>query len=337
VSYVKRDAIFSNCGRYRYTLTRVWDQSKQNLLICMLNPSIASDEEDDPTIKKVIKFAKKYNFGSVTVVNLFAQISTDPRRLAENKDPIGPDNDMYIRDSLRKCHSVWIAWGTNAERYQQRVQQVMSLLRDRNIDIYCLGKSKDGHPSHPVMLSYNSPLEIFYCHNKTNQPQRRTLKLPEKQSKLKTPDPVLMNKNECQEIVTNYFKKFKFSNTVHTNSKPDVILEKMGWNVLIEARGNQAVTHDKDTVFDTSQISTHLSDQVFNLMRCVQQATRQTFFVIANPDVPRIRNQVAKITKALKELKTIQIWIKEDHNITIEGELAPELMLLLNSSYDHVK
>ncbi|HDR2355042.1 TPA: DUF1643 domain-containing protein [Enterobacter roggenkampii] len=40
-----KDAIFSPCGKYRYSLSRVWDDSKPYTLFIGLNPSYADADE----------------------------------------------------------------------------------------------------------------------------------------------------------------------------------------------------------------------------------------------------------------------------------------------------
>jgi hypothetical protein len=62
----------------------------------MLNPSTADGKEDDPTIRRCIGFAKSWGNGSLEVVNLFGFRATDPKELLEVKDPIGPENNIWI-------------------------------------------------------------------------------------------------------------------------------------------------------------------------------------------------------------------------------------------------
>ena len=45
-------AVYSDCERYRYALTRTWDQSGPKLLYIMLNPSKATEVQNDPTIER---------------------------------------------------------------------------------------------------------------------------------------------------------------------------------------------------------------------------------------------------------------------------------------------
>ena len=78
---IESGAHFSPCERYRYRLWRCWDASKWKLAIIGLNPSTATHEEDDPTIRRCIGFAKRDGYGGLLMLNLFALRSTDPKGL----------------------------------------------------------------------------------------------------------------------------------------------------------------------------------------------------------------------------------------------------------------
>ena len=55
---MKKDAILSEDRKYRYVLSRIWDESKPLVVIIGLNPSTADEKDDDNTIKKCINFSK---------------------------------------------------------------------------------------------------------------------------------------------------------------------------------------------------------------------------------------------------------------------------------------
>ena len=56
-------AIFSKDGLCRYSLYRIWEKRLPKVLFIMLNPSLASANKNDPTIKKLITFSKSWGFG----------------------------------------------------------------------------------------------------------------------------------------------------------------------------------------------------------------------------------------------------------------------------------
>ena len=75
---MKKDAVLSEDRKYRYLLSRNWDDTKPTVLFIGLNPSTADEKEDDPTINKCISYAKSWGYGKVLMANLFAFRSTNP-------------------------------------------------------------------------------------------------------------------------------------------------------------------------------------------------------------------------------------------------------------------
>ncbi len=109
-----KSAIISECGEYRYSLSRIWDESLPAIAFLMLNPSTADGSQDDPTIRRCISYAKQWGYGVLHVVNLFAYRATDPQDLLEVLDPIGPENFYHISKTTASCQCIIFAWGNNA-------------------------------------------------------------------------------------------------------------------------------------------------------------------------------------------------------------------------------
>jgi hypothetical protein len=146
---MERTAIIDQSKAYRYHLGRVWDpRIPQRCCFIMLNPSTADAEDDDPTIRRCVGFAKAWGFGGLDVLNLYAYRATDPSKLFGTKDAIGPDNDLWIRRKTTNlaCQKVVGAWGA-ASWAQRRAREVRRLVPQ---EIFCLGHTKAGHPRHPL-------------------------------------------------------------------------------------------------------------------------------------------------------------------------------------------
>ena len=79
-----KSAEISPCGLYRYSLTRKWEAWKGTVNFIMLNPSTADAQEDDPTIRRCIGFAKAWGYGGIVVTNLFAYRATNPKELKKS-------------------------------------------------------------------------------------------------------------------------------------------------------------------------------------------------------------------------------------------------------------
>ena len=109
----KSTAIYSDCERYRYALTRVWDVGGMRALFVMLNPSTATEAQNDPTVERCERRARALGFADVVIA----------------------------------------AWGTHGA-HLDRGAQVAALLRQTRQPLYALGLTKDGHPKHPLYISY---------------------------------------------------------------------------------------------------------------------------------------------------------------------------------------
>jgi hypothetical protein len=146
-------AEYSDCEAYRYTLTRVWDPGGDRALFIMLNPSTATEVQNDPTVERCERRARALGFGAFRVLNIFAYRATDPRDMRAAPDPVGPENDAAITGSLGWADRVICAWGTHG-RHLDRGPQVERLLRAAGAELHHLGLSKEGHPRHPLYIGY---------------------------------------------------------------------------------------------------------------------------------------------------------------------------------------
>lgn len=158
--FLERDAVISDCGKYRYLLRRTWDHSKPRALYIMLNPSTADAEIDDATIRSCIRLSKGLGYGSFEVVNLFAFRATDPSELQRADDPIGPGNDEKIEAALLRCDLAICAWGAH-QMADCRGRAVRSMIRTHRPAVFCLGKTARGAPKHPLYIKSGTPLEVY--------------------------------------------------------------------------------------------------------------------------------------------------------------------------------
>ena len=159
-------ARFSDCGRYRYTLTRRTGHSGDRMmLICGYNSSTAGAEKNDPTIRREIGFAKREHCAWLVKINLFAFVSAYPEVLCGLDDPVGPENDVHIRREIERAQ--WdggiliAAWGppkrankATAALVDARAAAVLAL----HPCWYCFGTTQHGYPRHPLYLRADAPL-----------------------------------------------------------------------------------------------------------------------------------------------------------------------------------
>jgi len=146
-------AVYSDCENYRYSLNRVWDGAGRHVHFVMLNPSTATEVQNDPTVERCERRARTLGYGSFTVTNIFAWRDTDPRGMKAAADPIGPHNDAAILAASETADTIIAAWGTHGA-HLGRGAVVEQLLRTLGKPLHHLGLSKAGHPKHPLYIAY---------------------------------------------------------------------------------------------------------------------------------------------------------------------------------------
>jgi hypothetical protein len=151
------EAVYSDCEKYRYLLTRVWAPGPKALFI-MLNPSTATEVQNDPTVERCERRARALGFGAFRVTNIFAFRATDPKVMRAEADPVGPGNDAAILGSLGWADAVVCAWG-NHGLHLDRGRKVEAMLRKAGSPLTHLGLTGQGQPRHPLYVGYGQQPE----------------------------------------------------------------------------------------------------------------------------------------------------------------------------------
>ena len=153
-------AKFSECGRYRYLLQRQWGDEDLCLFIG-LNPSTATADSDDATVRKCVALARTWGFSGMTMANLFAVRSRYPQALSTHQDPVGPENDRFLLPAIEQAHTVVAMWGNHGlKSYGQSTRRDQYILSLRD-DWQCIGITKQGAPRHPLYAASSSNLANF--------------------------------------------------------------------------------------------------------------------------------------------------------------------------------
>jgi len=146
-------AVFSKCYRYRYVLGRRWASLHEDyscMHVIMLNPSDATHEIDDPTIRRCIGFAKREGYGGLVVRNLFAFRTPYPAKLILQNDPVGPENPMVLAHKV--VHEIAIAaWGIVPPKLRKKMPLTPTVGA-------CFGTTKEGWPKHPLYLKSDTAI-----------------------------------------------------------------------------------------------------------------------------------------------------------------------------------
>lgn len=146
-------AVYSDCENYRYSLTRVWEDRQPKALFIMLNPSTATEVQNDPTVERCERRARALGFGGFQVTNIFAWRDTDPKKMRAAADPVGRENDVTILSGCDWADQIVCAWGAHGS-HLDRGTSVERLLRATGRPLHHLGLTKAGHPKHPLYIAY---------------------------------------------------------------------------------------------------------------------------------------------------------------------------------------
>ena len=149
---ILRKAKFSNDKKHRYKLSRHWDLNKSQILYIMLNPSIGNESIDDPTIKRLISFTRKFDYGGFFVGNLFTYITPNPKIL-DTSIGLTNKNLNVLENLVSKVDNVVYAWGSSIEEPKEFRKFIFNPM--------CFGKNLNGTPKHPLYLPSSSKIIKF--------------------------------------------------------------------------------------------------------------------------------------------------------------------------------
>lgn len=155
-------AVFSPDRRYRYVWERDWSMGDpaRVMTFIMLNPSLADEQRQDPTVTRCLRRAVDGGYNVLRVLNLFARISPYPKDLLADHDPVGPYNDRHIERECKGSSMVIAAWGS-FKLVAPRALAVRKLLDASGIRLHYLRLTGTGKPWHPLHLPYTEGPKLW--------------------------------------------------------------------------------------------------------------------------------------------------------------------------------
>ena len=181
----------SPCGKHRLWLARSLEGrsglfsakdrafSREDVISwIMFNSSTATRTRDDPTIKRVQGFSRRAGFKVALVGNLFTYRTPSPAILGglwNNPNPVPnlPQADAYLSWMFRHSAMTVLAWGSGSglrnslarKYFEIRSFKLINFLRmtrdDHGGSLYCLGRTRNGQPKHPLYLPSDTPFEFI--------------------------------------------------------------------------------------------------------------------------------------------------------------------------------
>jgi hypothetical protein len=153
----RRGAVFDAHRAYRYILWRIWHASKPRALVIGLNPSMADEERDDPTMRRIRMLLSDLGYGSFVMTNLYDLITPYPRELVKHPLPHGPKHWREIEHEIKNCAIAVAAWGAHPLT-RHEAPKMLSFLRRHGMPVMCFGTTKEGLPKHPLYLANGTQL-----------------------------------------------------------------------------------------------------------------------------------------------------------------------------------
>ena len=164
-----KTATISRCEKYRYKLTRTWDEDKGKVLFVMLNTSTANHIENDLTTIRCIIFAEKWGYGGIMIGNIYPFRAKRPKDLRKwvrdckhSKRFQDHINYRHMMGMVEQADLIVCAWGCNHPGIPEWVDELgdlfyLELCKDNITPKHPLGNiSKDATP-----ISYNLNTIVF--------------------------------------------------------------------------------------------------------------------------------------------------------------------------------
>ena len=111
-----RDAYPRGSSPYRHWLSRIWSPEGAVALVIGINPSTATESDEDGMTgflnRLMPKLGGEFVCGGYILVNCCDARDTDPKKLKNRPRPSSPTNIETIKISLLECDFVVASWGT---------------------------------------------------------------------------------------------------------------------------------------------------------------------------------------------------------------------------------
>lgn len=152
-------------GDYRFLL----EQAGERMLIVIgLNPSTADETHLDPTMGKVMGFAKLNNYDGFAMLNLSSERSTDKMKLSASLNETMHRENLKVASELQQRYpsaDILVAFGNDISvkpYLKQCFKDLYGVLRESRGQWLQIGSlTVKGNPRHPLYARYDSGLMPF--------------------------------------------------------------------------------------------------------------------------------------------------------------------------------
>ena len=161
-----RRTVISDCGRYRYVFYRPLGLlGDRPCGFGLLNPSIADGRQEDPTARRAMGYGRAWHCNELFILNPNALRSTDPKALYSAADPVGPDNEYWVRavaSYIAERGGIFVCGWGNHGGWRDQDQVFLTWLRESGVTPCFLRMTKEGHPAHPLYLPAHLKPQVWH-------------------------------------------------------------------------------------------------------------------------------------------------------------------------------
>lgn len=127
-----------------------------------MNPSTATEDVDDPTVRRELDISERnWHTALYMKLNLCPYRATFPQDVTDQiVDDCRPWHRPFLRGMIGDG-DVWawvVAWGNVTGALKVEADWFLEQLAIARIVPWCLGRTMDGNPRHPVRMSPKSPV-----------------------------------------------------------------------------------------------------------------------------------------------------------------------------------
>lgn len=156
--------------------------------------------------------------------------------------------------------------------------------------------------------------------------------MPVNNKNLRKPDAFLMNEDTVNQAVASFLISKGFDCETPLTGRQhgvDIKAEKNNVSIYVESKGSRKNSAADDEVFDQGQLVNHMARQIYTLMKYESANSEwNNIYILANPDIERIRIEYNKVKKTVQKLKFICMWVQSDNTVIVENPESMNSILL---------
>ena len=158
-----RDAEFSDDYRFRHKLMRDWTvegQHSRTILWIGMNPSTANIDFNDPSCHREFLFSRQWEYTRYLKGNILDYRATRPRDIPRDLGAARSLRNLEaIGEMAADAECVVIAHGNMLKRHHPAIDDVLRVLAQNRVPMFCLGWTGKGVPRHVLTVPADVQLQ----------------------------------------------------------------------------------------------------------------------------------------------------------------------------------